>query len=468
MTPLPGSFTVDLDQSLRTYRDETVLVGGFPPRILTLTPAGREAFVSLRSGNLDREATRRLARRLIDNGMAHPRPRQESPQPGVTVVIPTRDRATMLDRCLARMATSARVVVVDDGSHDPATVADVCAKHGAELLPLASNQGPAAARNAGLSIAQTELLAFVDADCIPRPGWLTELGRHFADPRLGAVAPRIAPVSPVSRSTRLATITERLSPLDMGPDPGLVGPGRRIPWVPTAALVVRRAALTRGFDPELKCGEDVDLVWRLQDEGWDVRYEPDIVVDHEEPGTYAGLLRRRYRYGTSVGPLARRHPRRLPHIRLDSQTSAATIALALARRYRAAALMAVVHHFLSRPRRVTGVSDGPGFASLVETGAGLARTTVSLGRAMTMFAAPELVVALMQRRTRRAAAVLLLAPPLAASLREPAPGRRIALAVFRVADDVAYGSGVLRGCIRSRTIAPIVPEFARPREIFHE
>ena len=57
----------------------------------------------------------------------------------------------------------------------------------------------------------------------------------------------------------------------------------RVAYVPTAALLVRRAALGDGFDESLRNGEDVDLVWRLIEAGWRVRYEPAVQVGTASP-----------------------------------------------------------------------------------------------------------------------------------------------------------------------------------------
>ena len=75
------------------------------------------------------------------------------------------------------------VVVVDDGSAEPSEVAAVAA--GARLLRHERARGPAAARNAGLRAAGTELVAFLDSDCVPEAGWLERLAGHLTDPRVG-------------------------------------------------------------------------------------------------------------------------------------------------------------------------------------------------------------------------------------------------------------------------------------------
>ena len=140
----------------------------------------------------------------------------------------------------------------------------------------------------GARVATTELVAFLDADTLPPPDWIERLAGHFDDPRVAAVAPRIRAAN------------RRRSPLDMGPN-------RIVPYVPSAALIVRTPVR---FDETLRYGEDVDLIWRLLDQGHRVVYDPSVVVLHHE----ADVLRRRFRYGTSAAPLAARHPTRLRHV----------------------------------------------------------------------------------------------------------------------------------------------------------
>lgn len=102
-----------------------------------------------------------------------------------------------------------------------------------------------------------------------------------------------------------------------------------MPYVPTAALLVRRAALEGVglFDPALRVGEDVDLVWRLHDSGWSTRYDPRTVVVHEGPIGWSGWLTRRHRYGTSAAPLAARHRGRLTPLVLRPWPTAAWLLL---------------------------------------------------------------------------------------------------------------------------------------------
>ena len=140
------------------------------------------------------------------------------------------------------------VVVIDDGSADPGAVAAIAARHGAALRRRAASGGPAAARNTGLAGIGTELIAFLDSDCTPPPGWVNELAAHFADPLVGAVAPRIVAsgIGPgASRAARYAAVG---GSLDLGPRPARVQPSSRVSYVPTAALAgaPRRAGCCGG------------------------------------------------------------------------------------------------------------------------------------------------------------------------------------------------------------------------------
>jgi len=123
-------------------------------------------------------------------------------------------------------------------------------------------------------------VAFADSDVGVPSSWAAQLLGHFADPCVGAVAPRVRALPP--RRGPIGGYEQRHSALDMGPDGGLVAPGLRIPYTPSTVLVVRRSAMGAGFDESLRIGEDVDLVWRLSLAGWRVRYDPgaDVWRDH--------------------------------------------------------------------------------------------------------------------------------------------------------------------------------------------
>jgi mycofactocin system glycosyltransferase len=456
----------------------TLLAGGRPGRLLRLTADGRASIDALLAGAPTSEAARQLGRRLVEAGMAHPVPRAGTPADAgrVTVVVPVRDRSVLLDRALGGLG-GRQVLVVDDGSSDPGAVEAVCRRHGARLVRRPVSGGPSAARNQGAALVTTELVAFVDSDCLARAGWFDDLVGLFDDPEVGAVAPRIRPVGvrPAGvRRTALARYLERRSPLDLGPDPGLVGPDRSVRYVPTAALVVRRRALVgpAPFDPELRVGEDVDLVWRLAGAGWRVRYHPAVEVGHHEPTSWSAVWRRRFRYGTSAGPLARRHPGRLAPVELRPWPAAGAVAWLSGHPVLAAALTAGSGLRLARTVRPLGVPPAEAARWSFEA---TAWTVVGLGRAATTLAAPVVLLGLAAAgdarvggrwrwRLRWAAAVLLAVPPAVEWWQRRPDLDPVRWTVASVADDAAYGAGVWVGSLRSRTAGPLRPSLVRSRK----
>ncbi|HEY2506596.1 MAG TPA: glycosyltransferase [Streptosporangiaceae bacterium] len=481
--------------------DESTMFGGSPARILRLSAAGRQALGELRAGPVRSVAAGVLARRLTDAGLANPCPPPADGPLHVTVVIPVRDRPILLDRCLAGLGRQYPVIVVDDGSADPAAVAEVAARHGARLIARDSNGGAGAARNTGLAAISADpsvgFIAFLDSDCLPAADWISQLAAHLADPQVGAVAPRVvAPPAqdgpadcrgtgeggsgavPVARwRTAAARYAAACGSLDLGDRAARVAPGTRVSYVPTAALLVRREALADlgrqvasahaeeegPFDPGLRYGEDVDLVWRLHEAGWRIRYDPSVQVMHRGPETWTGVLARRFRYGTSAGPLATRHPANLAPLVLQPWPAAAAVAL-LARRPLVGAA-AVAGYWLSLSatlRRAEVPADGTLAASI----GGTRQTWLGMGRYATQFAAPAVALGLARpggrrpvtRWGRRAALASLLLGPALTAYRQTRPRLHpVTFTTAHIADDVSYGAGVWAGSIAERTAIPLRP-----------
>jgi glycosyltransferase involved in cell wall biosynthesis len=86
--------------------------------------------------------------------------------PQYTVVIPAHNAemylAAALQSVISQTVPAREVIVVDDGSTD--STGDVARELGATVVTHESARGPAAARNAGVAAASTDLIAFLDAD----------------------------------------------------------------------------------------------------------------------------------------------------------------------------------------------------------------------------------------------------------------------------------------------------------------
>ena len=243
---------------------------------------------------------------------------------------------------------------------------------------------------------------------MPTDGWLAPLLGHFDDPLVAAVAPRIVPDP--GDGTRGGPVR---SSLDRGTREGPVRPGGPIPFVPSAALLVRVDAVsgTDLFDPTLRGGEDVDLVWRLADAGWDVRYVPSSTVVHDGPATLGAFLARRAFYGTTAAALSRRHGDAVAPVHV-SGWSLAVWALALARRP-LLALTVLAASVALLAHRLRGLVRDPVAVATHIAGGGTVRSAVPALGALARAWSPALVLGLAFRRTRAASALALLVPALA-------------------------------------------------------
>ncbi|SDQ22985.1 glycosyltransferase family 2 protein [Microbacterium sp. cf332] len=99
----------------------------------------------------------------------------------VSVVIPVKDDAVMLRRCLDALAAQSEpadeVVVVDNASCDDS--AEIARASGARVVACATAGIPAAAAT-GYDHATGELVLRLDADSLPGPTWIADLRRDFA------------------------------------------------------------------------------------------------------------------------------------------------------------------------------------------------------------------------------------------------------------------------------------------------
>jgi mycofactocin system glycosyltransferase len=512
---VPPGLRLRPDPGARLVAGGSVLVGGSPVRVLRLTPAGARAVASWFAGTpvAARSGDGALARKLLDAGIAHPDfdgPAAGSvaaaaladASPGaadVTVVIPVRDRHAELARCLDGLRDLAHVIVVDDASADPLAIKRIAAERGADVIRRPVNGGPGAARNTGLEAAATGLVAFLDSDCVPAPGWLGNLLPHFADQAVGAVAPRIVPHE---RGTGwLARYEGASSTLDMGARPSIVRPGARVSYVPGAALVVRKSAARHGFRERMYVGEDVDFVWRMSAAGWRVRYEPAAVMGHDHRVTFRAWFSRRADYGTSAAALEELHPGAVRPLYASWWTVGAWGAALSGRPVTALALTATATALLARRlSRVTGerwplpapppdnsnrrpASATAGAAdsgkepvrgrrgaaawdlALRLAGGGTLSAGRPLGSAVTRTWWPVAIpAALAVRRLRLPVAALILAPALLdwADRRPPLdPARYVAA---RLLDDAAYSLGVWQGCLARRTARPLLPVIGARRK----
>jgi hypothetical protein len=213
--------------------------------------------------------------------------------PFFSVIIPTHNRAELLDVCLssvfAQQRTDYEVIVVDDGSTD--RTADVLAGYGSRVRVLhQDNRGPGAARNTGVRAASGQYLAFLDSDDVWFP-WTLDTYRRVIEeaslPAFVAGKPRLftdnATLSVTSASLRVQVFRDYYASSDDWR------------WYGTSSFVARADAIAAvgGFTDEWINCEDADLAMKLgTSPGFVHLCDPVTFGFREHPGTATGNLDR--------------------------------------------------------------------------------------------------------------------------------------------------------------------------------
>lgn len=237
--------------------------------------------------------------------------------PWVSVIVPTWNRAMLLADCLASLKAQDyphdrfEIIVVDDGSTD--ATPEVVRRFQDGSLPdvryvRQDHSGPNAARNAGVSVVNGDLICFVEDDVEAQPGWLKALAagalRH---PEAGAVGGPI----------RLRF--EGTPPRFCGREP-LVGEGElelgaeehEVPWLNGGNFACWRPVFpTVGpFDERLpQGGEETEWLFRVKAAGYPLWYLPLAWLWHRRTAdqlSLSRLLRRYFIKGTHYAVAARR------------------------------------------------------------------------------------------------------------------------------------------------------------------
>jgi GT2 family glycosyltransferase len=215
----------------------------------------------------------------------------EDAVPRISVVVPHYDDAAALGLCLAALAGQRadgipfETVVVDNGS--PVLPEEVCGTHPGTRLLVERTPGPGPARSRGAAEARGEIIAFVDADCRPAPGWIAAIARAFDDPAIEIVGGdvRIAPADP----GRMTVVEAYESVYGYRMKLYI----ERDRYAATCNMAVRRAVfLDVGPFAGLSVAEDMDWGRRATARGYHHVYLPEMRVETPARQSFAELARK--------------------------------------------------------------------------------------------------------------------------------------------------------------------------------
>ena len=244
-----------------------------------------------------------------------PFPASERPeQPKVSVVVCAYNAADTIAECLSSIGQldypDFEVILVNDGSRD-ATLEIARGFPGIRIIDI-PNGGLSAARNIGLREAHGEIVAYTDADVRVDPSWLTYLVRPFLESDVvGCGGPNVVPPD----DPWLAQCVARAPG---GPTHVMVD-DRTAEHIPGCNMAFRRDALRAigGFNAVyVHAGDDVDICWRLQAQGWRLGFAPSALVWHHHRNTIRAYWRQQAGYGEAEAMLRPRHPDKFPGLHI--------------------------------------------------------------------------------------------------------------------------------------------------------
>ncbi|MFA6136569.1 MAG: poly-beta-1,6-N-acetyl-D-glucosamine synthase [Sulfurimonas sp.] len=190
------------------------------------------------------------------------------------------------------------VIAINDGSKDNTLeILLSLAKDNPKLkvVNLAENQGKALGLQAGALLAKYEYLVCIDGDALIDENCVHWMVKHFI---------RYPEVAAVTGNPRIRNRTSLLGKIQVGEFSSIVGMIKRaqrsIGRIFTVSGVItgfRKAAVhdVGYWSPDMLT-EDIDITWKLQRNGWDVRFEPRALVWILMPETLGGLWKQRLRW----------------------------------------------------------------------------------------------------------------------------------------------------------------------------
>ncbi len=222
--------------------------------------------------------------------------------PPVSILVPCHNEGDNLRETIAALDNQNypdfEIIAIDDGSTDRTPeLLDELSRQYARLrvVHLAENQGKPTALRMGALASPHEFLICIDGDALLDPnatGWIMQ---HFvASPHVGAV----------TGNPRVRTRSTLLGKIQVGEFSSIVGLIKRAQRIYGRVFTVsgvvagfRKSALQQvDYWSMDAITEDIDVSWKLQLKGWDIRFESNALCWILMPETLKGLWRQRLRW----------------------------------------------------------------------------------------------------------------------------------------------------------------------------
>jgi glycosyltransferase involved in cell wall biosynthesis len=225
--------------------------------------------------------------------------------PKVSIIVCSYNGAPTLRGCMEALEKTKyphyQIILVDDGSKD--NTQEIMKDFPNVLNIKQPNQGLSAARNNGYRAANGQIIAYTDSDCMPDEDWIYHITQTLLKSGFAAAGgPNISP--PAINWIQAAVAAAPGSPSHV-----LLN-DTEAEHVPGCNIACHRWALDliNGFDTRYrKAGDDVDLCWRLMQQGHKIAFSPAAIIWHHRRFTVNAYFNQQKGYGESEALLRYKH-----------------------------------------------------------------------------------------------------------------------------------------------------------------
>jgi glycosyltransferase involved in cell wall biosynthesis len=224
--------------------------------------------------------------------------------PAVSIVIPVHNNAASLARTLAAVQQQSyggpvEIIIVDNNSTDDSVaIAQTLAQDTTRPITITYEraiQNAAATRNRGIAQATGDIIAFLDADCLPTPDWLMQGIAAWRETGCDRVAGDIT-VYPISAQHSAVALLDLLYYFNQGQVVQSYGAAMSGNFLATRRVFDRIG----GFNPQFNELEDIEFGLRATAAGVTITYAPAYRVVHPPRTTVAQLWKKSRRYGQGI------------------------------------------------------------------------------------------------------------------------------------------------------------------------
>ncbi|MFX0103173.1 MAG: glycosyltransferase [Candidatus Hodarchaeota archaeon] len=239
----------------------------------------------------------------------------ESTLPFVSIIIPTFNDSRTIEACLDSIMNldypreKYEVILVDKSVDD---TVEKSSKY--EVKVIACKRNLAGARNEGINAAKGDLIAFIDADATADRRWLLDSVSYFSDPKLGAIGgPNFTPKNASFLSVLYGEILGSF--FGSGPMRKRWETGAEVTDADERSLIgcnfmIRKKSAENilTFNETLVPCEENLFFYMLKKKGYNLAYNPKMVVWHERRDKLGSILKTQMTYGRGRGEFITRWP----------------------------------------------------------------------------------------------------------------------------------------------------------------